>query len=322
MGWPFQKLQKKGCSASPIKPADVHRAGILTRYRITRTKNRKTRYRTPRSRNRPTPEEVPPNAITAALVLLAGLSGQETSQIDFYAEEPSEEQVVEARQRARAATDLVTRRKLPKHNNPPGQPMLAFDQVLADLETKLLQQYRQLQGTLTQIVKMRLDSNSEIQFVTTNIAPDRVSASGFCRHDNNKNCRLYRRTGQETEESDCAISNRHDQEQARDNATRIGSGSSQKTDTRNPIDCIFTTTESITTVEPESIRTTESILQPAPSTVAIGIIATTIPLPILRATNAIPELTSSVPYYHTTNSIFTTGEPAVNANERTSTTKP
>ncbi|KAA6353534.1 MAG: hypothetical protein EZS28_050939, partial [Streblomastix strix] len=100
-----------------------------------------------------TPEEVPPNAITAARVLLAGLSGQETSQIDFYAEEQSEEQVVEARQRARAATDLVTRRKQPKHNYPPAQPMLAFDQVLADLETILLQQYRLLQRTLTLIVK-------------------------------------------------------------------------------------------------------------------------------------------------------------------------
>ncbi|KAA6385437.1 MAG: hypothetical protein EZS28_019033, partial [Streblomastix strix] len=100
-----------------------------------------------------TSEEVPLNAISAARVHLAGLSGQEASQIDFYAEEPSEEQVVETRQRARAATDLVTRRKPPKYNNPPAQPMLAFDQVLADLETKLLQQYRLLQGILTQIVK-------------------------------------------------------------------------------------------------------------------------------------------------------------------------
>ncbi|KAA6394642.1 MAG: hypothetical protein EZS28_009829 [Streblomastix strix] len=41
-------------------------------------------------------DEVPPNARTAAWVLLAGLSGQETSQINFYAEEPSEEQVVKA----------------------------------------------------------------------------------------------------------------------------------------------------------------------------------------------------------------------------------
>ncbi|KAA6378318.1 MAG: hypothetical protein EZS28_026157 [Streblomastix strix] len=98
-------------------------------------------------------EEIPSNAITAARVLFTGLSGQETSQIDFYAEEPSEEQLVDARQHARAATDLVMRRKPPKHNNRPAQPMLAFDQVLADLETKLLQQYRLLQGTLTQIVK-------------------------------------------------------------------------------------------------------------------------------------------------------------------------
>ncbi|KAA6371214.1 MAG: hypothetical protein EZS28_033260 [Streblomastix strix] len=43
-----------------------------------------------------TPEEVPSNAITAALELLAGLSGQETSQIDSYVEELSEEQVIEA----------------------------------------------------------------------------------------------------------------------------------------------------------------------------------------------------------------------------------
>ncbi|KAA6365637.1 MAG: hypothetical protein EZS28_038838, partial [Streblomastix strix] len=98
-------------------------------------------------------EEVPRNAIAAARALLAGLWGQETSRIAFFMEEPSEEQVVEARQRARAATNLVMRRKQPKHNNPPAQPMLAFDQVLADLETKLLQQYRLLQGTLTQIVK-------------------------------------------------------------------------------------------------------------------------------------------------------------------------
>ncbi|KAA6368348.1 MAG: hypothetical protein EZS28_036124, partial [Streblomastix strix] len=27
MGWPFQKLQKKGCSAGPIKPTD--RNGVV-----------------------------------------------------------------------------------------------------------------------------------------------------------------------------------------------------------------------------------------------------------------------------------------------------
>ncbi|KAA6390354.1 MAG: hypothetical protein EZS28_014121 [Streblomastix strix] len=99
------------------------------------------------------PEEVPPNAITAIRVLLAGHSGHETSRIDFEAEEPSEELVVEDRQHVIAATDLMTRRRPPKHNNPPAQPMLAFDQVIVDLETKLLQQYRLLQGTPTQIVK-------------------------------------------------------------------------------------------------------------------------------------------------------------------------
>ncbi|KAA6379177.1 MAG: hypothetical protein EZS28_025297 [Streblomastix strix] len=98
------------------------------------------------------PEEVPPNAITASQVLLAGLSGQEPSLIEYYVEEPSAEKVVEARQRARAATDLVTRRKPPKHINPPVQPMLAFDQIISDLETKLQQHYRLLQETLTQIM--------------------------------------------------------------------------------------------------------------------------------------------------------------------------
>ncbi|KAA6383741.1 MAG: hypothetical protein EZS28_020739 [Streblomastix strix] len=101
-----------------------------------------------------TPEEIPPNAITSAQVLLAGLSGQEESQIDFYAEYPSEVQVVEVKQCTRVATDLVMRGQPQKHNNPPAQPMLAFDQVLAGMETKLLQQYRLLQGTLTKIVKL------------------------------------------------------------------------------------------------------------------------------------------------------------------------
>ncbi|KAA6377015.1 MAG: hypothetical protein EZS28_027457 [Streblomastix strix] len=100
-----------------------------------------------------TPGEVPPNATTVARVFLAGLSSQETSQIDFYAEEPSEEQVMGAKQRARAVTDLMTIRKPPKHYDPSAQPMHSFDQVLADLGTKLLQQCRLLQGTLTQVVK-------------------------------------------------------------------------------------------------------------------------------------------------------------------------
>ncbi|KAA6393036.1 MAG: hypothetical protein EZS28_011432 [Streblomastix strix] len=55
-----------------------------------------------------TPEEVPLNAITAARVLLAGLSVQETAQVDLNAETRTDEQIIEARQRARAAKDLVT----------------------------------------------------------------------------------------------------------------------------------------------------------------------------------------------------------------------
>ncbi|KAA6366845.1 MAG: hypothetical protein EZS28_037629 [Streblomastix strix] len=97
--------------------------------------------------------EIPPNAKTAALALLAGVSRQEKSQIGFFTKETSEMHVLEVKQRASAATDLWTRRRPPKHNNPPAQPMLTFDQVLADLETKLLQQFKLLQGTLTQIVK-------------------------------------------------------------------------------------------------------------------------------------------------------------------------
>ncbi|KAA6398279.1 MAG: hypothetical protein EZS28_006199 [Streblomastix strix] len=121
-----------------------------------------------------TPEELPTNAVAAARVFLAELSGQEESQIGFYAEELSEEQVIEARQRARAATDLVTRRKRPKHNNPPVQQKLAFDQVLADLETKLLQQYRLLQGTLTQIVKRDLLSTLKFNLCTFINIPDTI----------------------------------------------------------------------------------------------------------------------------------------------------
>ncbi|KAA6400915.1 MAG: hypothetical protein EZS28_003559 [Streblomastix strix] len=79
-------------------------------------------------------KEVLSNAKTAARALSAGLTGQDMSQNYFYDEELSEEQVVEARQRARAATDLVTRRRPPKHNNPPAQPMLAFDQILEIVE--------------------------------------------------------------------------------------------------------------------------------------------------------------------------------------------
>ncbi|KAA6358775.1 MAG: hypothetical protein EZS28_045699 [Streblomastix strix] len=148
--------------------------------------------------------------------------------------------------------------------------------------------------------------------VVTSTTPDRKSTSSVCGHVTNENCRFYRRTGLRTEKADCATTHRHDQEQAGENATRIGSGSSEKTDTRNPTDCLFTTTESTTVVELESIRTAEPILQSTPSTVGIGIVTTTTPLPILRAANAIPDLTSSVPNYPATKPIFSNSEPTVN----------
>ncbi|KAA6372354.1 MAG: hypothetical protein EZS28_032120 [Streblomastix strix] len=260
-----------------------------------------------------TPEEVPTNAITAARVLLAGLSGQEASQIDFYAEEPSEEQVIEAMQRTGAATDLVTRSRR-SGNEITTTVLTATGNTDIDRKKRLVSnseiqfvhvhkhKRHDLQGEYDASAdgherarepaeNVTVTSNtSSIQYlnavVTTSITPDRWSTSSFCRHVIKENRRLYRRTRLGTEEADCIISYRHDQEQAGDNATRVGSGSSQKTDTRNQTDCVFTTTESITTVELESIRTTESILQPAPSTVDIGIITTIISLPILRATNA------------------------------------
>ncbi|KAA6396214.1 MAG: hypothetical protein EZS28_008256 [Streblomastix strix] len=88
-----------------------------------------------------TPEEVSPNVIKAARTLIARIQGQDMSQINICGENPSEGQVIKARQRARAASDLVIRRKPPKHNDPPEKPILAFNQVLADMETKLLQYY-------------------------------------------------------------------------------------------------------------------------------------------------------------------------------------
>ncbi|KAA6384682.1 MAG: hypothetical protein EZS28_019788 [Streblomastix strix] len=55
---------------------------------------------------------------------------------------------------AQVQPQIWGREKKPrKHNNAQALLMLAFDQVLAELETKLLPQYRLLHGTLTQIVK-------------------------------------------------------------------------------------------------------------------------------------------------------------------------
>ncbi|KAA6382030.1 MAG: hypothetical protein EZS28_022445 [Streblomastix strix] len=303
-----------------------------------------------------TPEEVPLNAITAAPVLLAGPSGQETSQIDFYAEEPSEEQVVEARQRASAATDLVTRNKPPKHNNTPAQPMLVFDKVLADLETKLLQQYRLLQGTLTQFIKRDWITTLKFNLCTFISIYDTIYKVNMTRAlmDTTEQRNLLKmqpspvirsvynyqmlkslRALPQTEGAHPAsldtlltrilsFSGEMDKKQKKLTAQQIiemirskpeimppewTQDLARKPTTETQLTAFFTTSESITTVDPESIRTTESILQSAQSTEDIGIITTIIPLPILRATNAILDLTSSVPNYPITKSVFINVEP-------------
>ncbi|KAA6396751.1 MAG: hypothetical protein EZS28_007723 [Streblomastix strix] len=297
-----------------------------------------------------TPDEIPPNAITAALALLAGLSGQDTSQIDFYAEEPSEEQVVEAGQRIRAATDLAKRRKPPKHNNPPAQPMLTFDQILADLETKLLQQNRLLQGTLTQIHKRhdlqgnhdvsagrhdRIKELTEDPTITNNTSRvkqleaeiavstilDGRNTSNIGRYIIKKNYRLHKRIGPRTKEADSATSNRSDQERARDNVIRIGSRSRQETNAGNLTDCAFTTFKSVAATEPESVHITQSFLQRTFSAVNVRIIAVIIPLQILQTTNSILYQAYSVPDYPIIESVFTNDESTVNTNMRTLTIK-
>ncbi|KAA6390817.1 MAG: hypothetical protein EZS28_013655 [Streblomastix strix] len=84
-----------------------------------------------------TPEEVPPNAITDAQALLAELSWQETSQIIFFVDEPSEEQIIDAKQFARAASNLVELQRPSKHNNLPTnvikQKICIFKRPLCDL---------------------------------------------------------------------------------------------------------------------------------------------------------------------------------------------
>ncbi|KAA6363905.1 MAG: hypothetical protein EZS28_040568, partial [Streblomastix strix] len=257
-----------------------------------------------------------------------------------------------------------TRRKPPKHNNPLAQRMLAFDLVLADLETKLLQQYRLQQKTLTQIVKRDLLATLKFNLCTfINIydtiykvnmtralidtteqgnllktQPSPVIRPGY----NNKLLRSLRALPQTDGAHPASVdtlltrivgfTGELDQELKKLTAKQVidMNGSKpeimppdwaqdlvRKPTSESPTDCVFTTTELITTVEPESIPTTESILQPVPSTVDVGIITITIPFPILRATNAIPNSTSSIPSYPTTKSVFSNGDPTVNTNERT-----
>ncbi|KAA6381519.1 MAG: hypothetical protein EZS28_022954 [Streblomastix strix] len=167
----IKKLQKKECSASQISPATSAEQRLILDAELRKLSMVKPaadqraavtdaceRVRSEHGDKPPdqtiaTPEEVSSSAITEMRVLLAGPRCKKTSQIDFYAEEPSELQVIEAGQRVKVATDLVTCKILPKHNNPPAQPTIAFDHVLADFETKMQLQYIVLQSTLIQIAK-------------------------------------------------------------------------------------------------------------------------------------------------------------------------
>ncbi|KAA6378183.1 MAG: hypothetical protein EZS28_026290 [Streblomastix strix] len=70
----------------------------------------------------------------------------------------------------------------------------------------------------------------------------------------------------------------------------------------------FNIVKLVTTVEPESLRTTQSFLQLTPSTVNIRTITVIISFPILWTTNAIPDLTNSIPGYSTSESVQQVGQ--------------
>ncbi|KAA6387616.1 MAG: hypothetical protein EZS28_016854, partial [Streblomastix strix] len=273
MGWPFQKKQQQGSSAGLISPMDDRRAETHMRHQSTPNQFHKNMLHVasqPQSafvkvfrlniEINPldpywiiaTPKVVPPNAIAAPKALLVGFSGQETSQIEFFAEKPSDEQVLEVRQRVKLVKILVTQIQTHKHNNSTAQPMLSFNQVLADLETQLLQQCRLPHGTLTQIVKRDqiatlkynlctfisiydtiykvnmtralMDTTAQVNLLKTQPSP--VLLPG-----------LHGRTKPRTEEVDCATGYTIDREQSRGNANRTGSRSRQKTNATNPADC-------------------------------------------------------------------------------------
>ncbi|KAA6369436.1 MAG: hypothetical protein EZS28_035037, partial [Streblomastix strix] len=122
---------------------------------------------------------------------------------------------------------------------PQVQQMLAFDQVLADLKTKLWQQYKLLQGTLTQIVKQ--DQLATMKF-------------NLCAYIN-MNGMIFQvkliRALSDTKGQGNLINKQPSQviraEQTRDNVTRLGSGLSNKTLYRNPTYSLFTASESDTT---------------------------------------------------------------------------
>ncbi|KAA6390044.1 MAG: hypothetical protein EZS28_014429 [Streblomastix strix] len=132
-GRPFQRQQKKGCRAditnTSKRPSNINSYQALNCTRLvpqqsdcsrrlsaadacecipSEFKDRSARL----DKTITIPTSILSNVITAARVLQAGFSWQGTTQIDFYAQEPPQEQVVEARRRARAAADLAIREDL------------------------------------------------------------------------------------------------------------------------------------------------------------------------------------------------------------------
>ncbi|KAA6369783.1 MAG: hypothetical protein EZS28_034691 [Streblomastix strix] len=186
---------------------------------------------------------VPCNVITAAQTLFAGLSRQEIMQIDFYAKESSKELVTEVNQCSNEEIDLFLQKQPPWDNDSQQHPIQVFNNVLAGLETKLLQQYRLLQGTLTQIVKRDWIATLKFNLCTFRSIYDSIYKVSMMRAltctkeqrnllktqpspiicpRNTSNvsgylfemsCSFHGRTGPRTEETNCATGYRHDQEQ-------------------------------------------------------------------------------------------------------------
>ncbi|KAA6368003.1 MAG: hypothetical protein EZS28_036469 [Streblomastix strix] len=246
--------------------------------------------------------------------------------------------------------------------------MLAFDQVLAYLETKLLQQYRLLQGTLTQIVKRDLLATLKFNLCTfiniydtiykvnmTRALMDTTEQGNLLKTQpspvirpayNNQMLKLLRALLQTEGAHPASVdtlltrivgfTGELDQELKKLTAQQVIDMIRSKPEIMPPDwaqDLVRRPTPEtqltaflplLSQLQQQSLNSYAPLnpfLQPAPSTIDTGIITTIIPLPILRATNEIPDLTSSVPSYPTTKSIFTNGEPTVNTNMQTQTTK-
>lgn len=95
----------------------------------------------------------------------------------------------------------------------------------------------------------------------------------------------------------------------------MDSRSREETNVGNPTDVVFTTFKSVIVIVPEYERTIQHFLHSTPSKVDIRITAITIPLPILWTSNAIHDLTNSVPGISTIDSFFINCELTINISE-------